>query len=65
MASPITSFAGRSSQVRIIIDKKGIDANDTAKPKLGKQVLWFVAIYLAWVLVFSAVSGVLSMLLPK
>lgn len=65
MVSPIMSFAGRSSQVRITIDKKGLDGNDTAKPRFGKQVLWFVAIYAASVLVFAAVSGALCMLLPK
>ena len=65
MVSPIMSFVGRLSQVRITIDKNGLDEKDTAKPKFGKQILWFVAIYAASVVVFAAVSGALSMLLPK
>ena len=30
--------------------------------KLGKRVLWFVGIYIASVLVFASVSGMLSLL---
>jgi hypothetical protein len=44
--------------VRIIIEKQSGGGN----PKLGKRALWFVGIYAAAVLVFAAVSGILSLL---
>jgi hypothetical protein len=36
-----------------------------AKPRLGKRLLWFVAIYAASVLAFGAICGLLELLLPK
>jgi hypothetical protein len=32
---------------------------------LGKRALWFVGIYIASVLVFATVSGMLSLLVPN
>ena len=65
MALPITSFAGRSSPVRITIDPKEAKNSSTDQRKFGRRVLWFVVIYTASVIAFAAISGLLSMLLPK
>jgi hypothetical protein len=35
------------------------------KPRLSKRLLWFVAIYVASVTAFGAISGLLELLLPK
>jgi hypothetical protein len=43
--------------VRTIIEKQSGGGN----PKLGKRALWFVGIYVASVVAFAAVSGVLSL----
>jgi hypothetical protein len=50
--------------VRITTDPKEIN-NGAERRKFGRQVLWFVAIYTASVIAFAAISGLLSMLLPK
>jgi flagellar basal body-associated protein FliL len=44
--------------VRIITERQNADEN----PKPGKRALRFVGIYVASVLVFAAVSGILSLL---
>jgi hypothetical protein len=44
--------------VRIITEKRNGDEN----PKLGKRALWFAGIYVASVVVFAIVSGMLSLL---
>jgi hypothetical protein len=38
--------------------------NGTEKRNLGKRVPWFVAIYLASVIAFAVVAGMLSLLVP-
>jgi hypothetical protein len=47
--------------VRIITDKQ--NAGDSTG--LGKRAFWFVGIYVASVVVFVTVSGMLSLLVPK
>jgi hypothetical protein len=44
--------------VRIITEQQ----NGGENLKLGKRALWFVGIYIASVLVFATVSGMLSLL---
>jgi hypothetical protein len=44
--------------VRIITERQNVGEN----PKLGKRALWFIGIYLASVVVFGTVSGMLSLL---
>jgi hypothetical protein len=44
--------------VRIITEKH----NGSENPKLGKRALWFIGIYVASVVAFAAVSGMLSLL---
>jgi hypothetical protein len=47
--------------VRIITERQ----NGGENLNLGKRALWFVGIYLASVVVFATVSGMLSLLVPK
>jgi hypothetical protein len=37
---------------------------DAATPKRGRRVLWFGMIYVASVVVFAAVAGLLSFIVP-
>ena len=47
--------------MRIITENQDGDDNTG----LGKRALWFVGIYVASVVVFITVSGILSLLVPK
>jgi hypothetical protein len=47
--------------VRIITEIR----NGNDHTGLGKRALWFVGIYVASVVVFVTVSGMLSLLVPK
>jgi hypothetical protein len=47
--------------VRIITETQ----NGSEKRTLGKRTLWFVGIYVASVLVFATVSGMLSLLVTN
>jgi hypothetical protein len=47
--------------VRIITETQNGDDNTG----VGKRALWFVGIYVASVVVFVTVSGMLSLLVPK
>ena len=47
--------------MRIITERP----NGDNRTGLGKRALWFVGIYVASVVVFVTVSGMLSLLVPK
>ena len=47
--------------MRIITDKQ----NAADNIGLGKRAFWFVGIYVASVVIFVMVSGMLSLLVPK
>jgi hypothetical protein len=46
--------------LRTALDRQGA----ATEPKRGKPIFWFCAIYAASVVVFAAVAGLLSMMVP-